>query len=170
MLAWILGGFAVVAALPFVLLARGARVGDDELLLERHPEAAPEVRAPRRPPPLWAPPPVPPQDSESWPGALGAVLHTDGYRGPRDADERRPTTHYALAFCATRPASDPESAEHVVTATRCGVVEDADSFALDTFSDRIDCEDCRAALGRNDLATIRVWHLRAGRVIGGGDA
>lgn len=169
MLAYILAGLAVVAALPFVLLARGARVGDDELLLE-HPGVAPEVHAPRRPPPLRAPPPVPPQDCESWPGALNAVLRTDGYRGPRDAEERRPTTHYALAFCATRPASDPEGAEHAVTATRCGAVGGGASFALDTSNDQIDCEECRAALGRSDLATIRVWHLRAGRVIGGGDA
>lgn len=157
MLAWILGGVAVLAAMPFVLLARGARMGDDDLLVHQQP-------------PLWAPPPVPPQDSESWPGALNAVLHTDGYRGPRDEQERRPTTHYALAFCSSRPASDPEGAEHAVTATRCGAVEGGDSFALDMSSDQVDCEDCRAALGRNDLATIRVWHLRAGRVIGGGDA
>ncbi|GAB5541345.1 MAG: hypothetical protein SangKO_011050 [Sandaracinaceae bacterium] len=104
------------------------------------------------------------------PSAIDVILRTEGWRGPQDEEERRPTTHYALAFCRTNPPSDPDDAQHVVTATRCGAVEDFDSFAFDLAHEGIDCEECRAALGRNDLETLRVWHLRAGRVIGGGDA
>lgn len=166
MLAWILGGIAVIAALPFVLLARSTHLGDDELLVGTR---APRVE-PLPPPPPRTPPLVPPQDGESWPSAIDAILRTEGWRGPRDEEERQPTTHYALAFCCTNPPSDPDDAQHVVTATRCGAVEDFDSFAFDLAHEGIDCKECRAALGRNDLATIRVWHLRAGRVIGGGDA
>lgn len=167
-LAWILGGVAVLAAVPFVLIARGANLGDDELLVSP-PTAARIERS--EPLPRRTPPPVPPQDGESWPGALGAVLNTtDESRVTRDGEDGRPTTHYALAFCRTNPPSDPDDAQHVVTATRCGAVEDFDSFAYNLAHEGIDCEECRAALGRNDLETLRVWHLRAGRVIGGGDA